>query len=52
MSPHECTDEAAWEIWDDLVIHLPPRVSKDHIRRKIIGTVKFWVFVVRKILLF
>ena len=34
MLPHACTDEAALEVWDDLVIHLPPRVSKDHSRRK------------------
>ena len=27
ISPHACTDEAAWEVWDDLLIHLPPRVS-------------------------
>ena len=34
ISPYACADEAAWQVWDDLVIHLPPRVSKDHSRRK------------------
>jgi len=34
MSPHACSEEAAWEVWNELVIHLPPRVSKDHSRRK------------------
>ena len=33
MSPHACTDEADWEVWEDLVIHLPPRASKDPSRR-------------------
>ena len=34
VSPHACTDEAARKVWDNIVIHLPPRASKDHSRRK------------------
>ena len=52
MSPHACTDEAAWKAWDDLVIHLPPWVSKALVDERIIGAVKFWIFRVRKIWLF
>jgi len=33
ISPHACTDEAAWEVWGDLVIHISPRASNDY-RRK------------------
>ena len=34
MSSHACTDKTAWEVWDVLIIHLSPRVTKDHSRRK------------------